>query len=82
MCAGPAVFSGLPPRPSRELRTQTSLDRVAYWQQTRPTIAQMADRYSLSERFSAGFLENLCAELGGMDEEFAELNKPDLPDLI
>jgi len=74
MFVGTAVFSGLPPRPSRELRTQTSLDRVANWQQTRPSIAAMGERFSLSERFSAGFLQNLCEELGnGNYDEGEEL---------
>jgi len=69
----PAVFSGLPPRPSRELRSQTSLDRVANWQQTRPSVAAMGDRYSFSEHFSAGFLQNLCEELGAGNDELDEL---------
>ena len=65
---------GLPPRPSKELRSQTSLDRVANWQQTRsiPSGA-LGDRFSLTEHLSGGLWQGLLDELKVNFDEASEL---------
>lgn len=66
-------FAGLPMRPSRELRSQTSLDRVANWQQTRSLASgTLAERLSFTEQFSGGFLQSLLDEVNEIPGNFDE----------
>lgn len=68
------VFMGLPPRPSRELRSQTSLDRVANWQQTRTVpSASFNERFSLKERVSEGLWQGLLDDFKVNYDEASEL---------
>lgn len=70
---------GLPPRPSRELRSQTSLDRVANWQQTRSiSSGALADRFSLTEHLSGGMWQGLWDELKVNIDEASELEAREL----
>lgn len=70
---------GLPPRPSKELRSQTSLDRVANWQQTRSISSNaLADRYSLTERLSGPLWQGIFDELKVNFDEASELEAREL----
>ena len=67
-CWDAGVFSGLPPRPSRELRTQTSLDKVAYWQQTRQLSSS-----TFGDRLSQNLIGLMDEGLDGDPEHYGQV---------
>lgn len=75
-CILAGVFQGLPPKPSRELRSESSLDKVALWQLTRPlSSSSLGDRLSMSLQALIEGDIDLEGDID-IDHDFAFVDRP------